>query len=113
MDEQPCITFRLGTESRYYVEAIRLIWRDVGMDTSSGVMPGPYKYVVEYADEPNLHSWKALLDASDNEVDLCVDYRPVDTVKAYAIRLRILKSPQSITPGLVSFTAFGNIVHEG
>jgi hypothetical protein len=111
-DTAPVITFRLGHKTRYGIHAVRLIWRDIGMETRQGIRPGPFRYVVEYAPDAGLGSWETLIDASDNTEDLCIDYRQIAPVQAYGIRLRILNAPAGITPGLVSLTAFGNAVLE-
>ena len=111
-DKDPCITFRLGDATRYNIRSIRLIWRDIGMETLEGITPGPFRYVVEYAPDPGLTAWETLIDASENTEDLCVDYREVEVVQAYGIRLRILGAPKGITPGVVSLTAFGDAVRE-
>ena len=109
-DTAPCLTFRLGHSTRYHVHAVRLIWRDIGMETLQGINPGPFKYVVEYTPDAGMQTWEMLMDASENTEDLCVDYRETKAVQAYGIRLRILGIPEGITPGLVSLTAFGNAV---
>lgn len=109
-DPAPVITFRLGGATRYDLRAVRLIWRDIGMESLSGILPGAFRYVVEYAPDTELGTWKTLIDASDNTDDLCIDYREVAPVQAYGIRLRILGAPEGITPGLVSLTAFGDAV---
>ena len=106
-DKEPTITYRLGFETRYHVRSVRLIWRDIGMETTQGVDPGPFRYVVEYAPNPALETWEMLIDASKNTEELCVDYRETEPVQAYGVRLRILGAPEGITPGLVSLTAFG------
>lgn len=106
-DEHAALTWRLCSDSRYEIYALRIIWRDVGMDSTGGVNPGPFRYVVEYAPDAGLEQWKMLLDASENAEDLCIDYRRVSMVKAYGLRLRIVGAPKGIEPGLVSFTAFG------
>ena len=114
-DPEPAITFPLGQPgraTRFTIRALRLIWRDVGMETSRGVNPGPFRYVAEYAVDRGLSEWLPLVDASENKEDLCIDYRETEPVKAHGVRLRILGSPAGITPGLVSLTAFGNAVHE-
>lgn len=111
-DQAPVITYRLGTKTRYYVRSIRLIWRDIGMETLKNIQPGPFRYIVEYSPDSEFSEWKTLIDASDNTEDLCIDYRQTDPVKAYGIRLRILGAPEGITPGLVSLTAFGDAVCE-
>lgn len=111
-DSEPVITFRLGHSSRYHIRSVRLIWRDIGMETLQGILPGPFRYMVEYAPDPGMQVWETLIDAAQNNEDLCVDYREVEPVMAYGIRLRILGTPTGITPGLVSLTAFGDCVRE-
>ena len=105
-DEMPTITVELGGLP-CTVSALRLLWRDIGMDCEVGIDPGPFRYVVEYADTKEVNSWKVLVDASENETDLCCDYRQFKSVRAHTVRLRILGAPNGITPGLVSFTVFG------
>ena len=85
---------------------MRLLWRDVGMETLDGIFPGPFQYVIEYRATPS-GDWRTLVDASDNQKDLCVDYRTFPTVRATELRLRILSSPEGIEPGVCQFTAFG------
>ena len=111
-DPAPCITFELGTRSSYMVESCRIIWRDIDMETLDGIMPGPFRYVVEYAPEAGMKEWCTLIDASDNQQDLCIDYRQFEAARAYAVRLRIVGAPEGITPGVVSFTVFGKTFHE-
>lgn len=112
-DTEPVITFRLGYDTRYTVRSIRLIWRDIGMETAENILPGPFRYVVEYTKNPALDTWEMLIDASKNTKDLCIDYRETEPVQAYGIRLQILGAPEGITPGLVSLTAFGAPVLSG
>ena len=111
-DSEPMITWRLGDGTRYHIHAVRMIWRDIEMETLDGIYPGAFRYVVEYAPKSDLSEWKMLIDASENIDDLCVDYRETEDVCAFGIRLRILGAPQGIKPGLVSLTAFGNYVRE-
>ncbi|MBQ9922192.1 MAG: family 43 glycosylhydrolase [Clostridia bacterium] len=106
-DKAPEISFILGTATSYFVHSVRLMWRDIGMDTDNGIFPGPFKYVIEYAADAGQKDWKTLVDASENTDDLCIDYRQFEPVVAYAVRLRILSAPEGITPALVSLTAFG------
>ena len=105
-DPAPTITVPFGGFS-CTVSALRLLWRDIGMDCANGIDPGPFRYVAEYTDSKKLDDWKVLVDASKNETDLCCDYRQFAPVTACAIRLRILGAPKGITPGLVNLTAFG------
>lgn len=111
-DKEPVITFRLGDKTCYTVKSVRIIWRDINMETLDGVYPCAFQYVIEYAKTPGMDKWEMLIDASENRTDLCIDYRETEPVTAYGIRLRILGAPKGITPGLVSLTAFGNCVKE-
>ena len=86
------------------------MWRDIGMETLDGIMPGAFQYVVEYT-EPDSEEWKMLIDASKNEKDYCVDYRTFETVTARHVRLTVLGAPKDITPGVISFTVFGKCAH--
>ncbi len=112
-DKEPTLTFRLSDSStRYAIRSIRLLWRDIGMETLDGIQPGPFQYVVEYATDIALTDWQMLVDAHNNKADLPVDYRETKGEAAYGVRLRILGAPAGITPGVVSFTAFGEYIRE-
>lgn len=107
-DEAPCITYLLDDNRYpYRLHACRILWRDIGMETLNGVFPGPFRYVVEYASDSELTQWHTLIDASDNETDLPVDYRELRGELAYGVRLRIMGAPKGITPGLVALSIFG------
>lgn len=91
------------------LRAFRLIWRDFGLDTKRGVLPGPYRYRI---DRRGNGVWSTWVDASDNDVDLLVDYREGPEAKADAVRLVVLGAPKGITPAVTDFTVFG-IVETG
>ena len=86
------------------IESFRIIWRDLGLDTNRGVLPGPYRYRVDYRSNKIWWTW---CDASKNATDLLVDYREAPEVTADAVRLEVIGAPPGITPGLVEFTVFG------
>ncbi|MGM9624830.1 MAG: family 43 glycosylhydrolase, partial [Eubacteriales bacterium] len=65
-DAAPMIVFRLGDATCYRVQAIRLIWRDIGMEVLRGILPGPFRYIIEYAPDASLTVWEMLIDASDS-----------------------------------------------
>ena len=111
-NEDPLLTLTvtLGKNTAYRVQSCRLIWNDVGMETAKGVLPGPFRYTIEYAPAPDQQQWRVVVDARENREDLCIDYREFSPVEAYGIRLRIYGWPEGIRPGLISLTAFGNAV---
>ncbi len=109
-DKKRILTIDLGAKKGYNIEACRIIWRDIGMETLDGIKPGPFQYTVEYS-APDSDEWKVLIDASKNKTDLCIDYRTFEKVTAQKVRLHIVGSPKSIEPGVISFTVFGKCAH--
>jgi hypothetical protein len=109
-DKERTLTIDLASQKGYHIEACRIIWRDLGMETLEGVNPGAFQYVVEYS-APDSDVWKKIIDASENTVDLCVDYRTFEKVTARKVRLRIVDAAKGIEPGVISFTIFGKCAH--
>ncbi len=85
-----------------------MIWRDVGLDSNRGVMPGPFRYRVEL--ETAKDKWTTILDRGESTEDLLIDYREVTPTVGSRARLVILGWPKGITPGVAEFTVFGNTV---
>lgn len=105
-DKTPALTVDLRAD--YVVEGIRIAWRDVGLDYDAGILPGPFGYRVDITTDHTTESgWTTLLDCTDNTVDLNIDYRATVPTRARAVRLTVTSHPRGITPGVVSFTAFG------
>jgi hypothetical protein len=102
-DAQPSLTTRFAT--RAVVRAVRVIWRDVGLDTPRGVGPGPFRYRVEAETAPGV--WRVVVDRSDSAEDLLIDYRECAPTAAGRARLVILGAPPGITPAVTEFTVFG------
>jgi xylan 1,4-beta-xylosidase len=94
--------------ARATIQAVRVIWRDVGLDTHHGSMPGPFRYRVEL--ETAKDQWTAILDRSESNEDLLIDYREVAPTVGSRARLVILGWPKGITPGVSEFTVFGKTV---
>ena len=88
------------------VAAVRVVWRDVGLDPLRGVGPGPFGYRVEAETAPG--AWTCVLDRSDSREDLLCDYRELpEPVRALRVRLVVVSHPPGIAPGVIDFTAFG------
>lgn len=105
-DTQPTLTSSFGAPAT--IHAVRIIWRDIGLDTKNGVTPGPFRYRVEI--ETAKDQWTAILDRSDSTEDLLIDYRECKPTTGTRARLVILGSPKGITPGVAEFTLFGETV---
>ena len=88
------------------VAAVRVLWRDVGLDPLRGVGPGPFGYRVEAETAPGV--WTVALDRSDSREDFLCDYRELPSpVAALRVRLVVTSHPPGIEPGVIDFTAFG------
>lgn len=101
-DETRTMTFAF--EGVRTLRAFRLIWCDLGLDVHRGVKPGPYRYRIDCRTDG---AWKTWVDASDNAVDLTVDYREAPEAKADAVRLVRLGAPKGLTPAVTELTVFG------
>ena len=102
-DAVPALTSALVNNAT--VRAIRIVWRDIGLNTAKGIAPGPFRYKVEVQNASG--SWVTALDRSNSAEDFLVDYRECRPTPGKAARLVILGAPKGITPGVAEFTVFG------
>jgi len=105
-DAHPVLTSQFYAPAT--INAVRVIWRDIGLDSNRGVLPGPFRYRVEL--ETAKDKWTTILDRSESKEDLLVDYREVTPTVGSRARLVILGWPKGITPGVAEFTVFGKTV---
>ena len=108
-DTQPTLTSKFGAPAT--IHALRIVWRDIGLNTKKGVAPGPFRYRVELETEPG--KWTTILDRSASTDDFLVDYRECPPTVGTKARLIITGWPQGITPGVAEFTVFGTTVTVG
>ena len=103
-DATPTLTSRLYAPAT--IRAVRIAWRDIGLDSNRGVTAGPYRYRVEL--ETAAGTWRTVLDRTASDEDLLVDYREIEPAVGSRARLVVTASPKGITPGVAEFTVFGN-----
>ncbi len=103
-DTAPTLTVSLAYRG-IDIKSVRIMWRDVGLDVCGGVTAGAFGYTVDAMDTDNV--WHEVLAMSDNKVDMAVDYRVLEPMRARAVRLNIKGTPEGITPGVIDFTVFG------
>lgn len=102
-DKQPTLTTRFMVPST--VHAVRVIWRDTGLDTSKGIMPGPVRYRIDL--ETSEDRWTTIIDRAQSSDDLLTDYRECAPMTGTRARLVILEWPKGITPSVTELTLFG------
>ena len=105
-DTKPTLTSAFSAPAT--INAVRLIWRDIGLDTKNGVLPGPFRYRVEL--ETARDQWTTIIDRSQSAEDLLIDYRECKPTTGTRARLVIIGWPKGITPGVAEFTVFGKTV---
>ncbi|HYV36603.1 MAG TPA: family 43 glycosylhydrolase [Gemmataceae bacterium] len=105
-DKAPTLTSNL-TEPGAVVRAVRVIWRDVGLNTKKGANPGAFRYKVEV--QTAADKWTTVIDRSQSKEDLLIDYRECTPTPGTAARLVIVGAPPGITPGVAEFTVFGEV----
>lgn len=103
-DKQPTLTTSFPKSE---IHAVRVIWRDVGLDTPKGAKPGPFRYRVEAQSAPGV--WKTIIDRSESKEDFLIDYRECAPVTADHARLVVLGHPEGIQPAVAEFTVFGPV----
>ena len=103
-DKNPTLEVKLSLFGIQRIAAVRIWWRDVGFNIKDGVFPGPFGFKVEA--RLGEGDWKCVLDKSDNNVDMNIDYFPIETTEATDVRLVITSKPEGIEPGVVNFTVF-------
>ena len=102
-DPLPQLTVRLAAD--YRVSASRVIWQDTGLDYEHGVLPGPIQYKIELSSDGE--HWETVLDCSENDRELLIDYRTFPSAVGKEARLTVLSAPEGIHPGVISFSVFG------
>lgn len=105
-DSDPWICYDLVRP--YTVGAVRLFWREVGLDYLGGARPGPIRYVIEGRNKDE-DTWTILIDRSASEEDFNIDYRVFDEKTVQYVRLKIVGAPVGIHPGVIDCTLFGNL----
>jgi hypothetical protein len=104
-DALPTLTSRLPAGAT--VRAVRVIWRDVGLNTTKGVLPGPFRYRVEL--ETAGGTWTTIVNRDDSQEDFLIDYRPCAPAAGTRVRLAITGWPKGIKPAVAEFTVFGTV----
>ncbi len=104
-DREPTLTVNL--KYPYLLSAVRLFWRDVGLDYESGAVPAPYKYVLEGKINREGGDWFTLIDRSESNEEYNIDYQTFDTAYCDYVRLRITGWGKGLRPAVIDFAVFG------
>ncbi len=102
-DLSPALTSSFMAPST--VQAVRIVWREIGLNTQRGISPGPIRYRVELE---AAGQWTIIVDRSQSQLDLMSDYRECIPTVGSRARLTILDWPKGIVPAVAEFILFGN-----
>ena len=103
-DDDPMPTLICDLMGSFTVCAVRLFWRDIGLDYNAGAVPKPIRYRLEGLVNGE---WEILLDRSDSEEEYNIDYRTFDERRCTQVRLVILERLNGIRPAVIDFSVFG------
>lgn len=95
---------------RFDIAAVRICWRECGLDPKHGVPAGPIRYKIETS--MDTADWTMVCDMSENNKDYLVDYQTFEPVTAKYIRIEICGAPEGIQPGIIDFSVFGTSVYK-
>ncbi|GEM_PF-430852 len=88
----------------FAVGALRVFWRDVGLDYAKGVLPAPVHYALQgYAHG----AWFTILDKMDNTAEMNIAYDTFPAVPCEKVRLRFINERGGLRTGVIDFTVFG------
>ncbi len=104
-DIAPSLTVKYADEGGLNINAVRIVWRDVGLDIKKKIMPGAFRYTIDALTMDG--EWVKVDDHSDNTTDLLIDYFTLPEMRTEAIRLNITGTPDGIKAGVINFAVFG------
>lgn len=104
-DKHP--TLECDLSGTYSVGAVRVFWRDVGLDYGKGRAPKPIRYVVEGCFRGE---WKTLVDKSQNKDEMNIDYQTFDETPCDKVRLKIVGHAKNLHVGVIDFAVYGRSV---
>jgi hypothetical protein len=97
-------TLSVWFESKFLISAVRVMWKEEGMDYDNGNLPGAFRYKIEVEVDGK---WKTVINKTDNRSDMLIEYLTFDEIESDKARLIITGWPKGICPGVQVFTVFG------
>ena len=102
-DAAPCLSVNLN--GVYNVKAVRIVWREAGLNYCTGVLPKPIRYTIE----GKLNGETVVLyDGTKNDSDLCCDYKEFPAKLCTEVVVKF-EQPKEYKLGIIDFTVFGNM----
>ncbi len=102
--EDETLTLTCDLSATFYVSAVRVFWRENGLNYKTKVLPGPIGYTLEGYDGKE---WITLLDNRHPAEEKNIDYRTFPTKTCSQVRLTVTDWPEGIHPGVIDFSVFG------
>lgn len=106
-DESPVLECDLS--GVFEINAVRVYWREIGLDYKNGIRPESVRYLVEGLQKGK---WIILIDATHNDEEKNIDYRECTSQICTKVRLKIEKIESGLQMGVIDFSVFGKWAKE-
>lgn len=107
--EDSAPTIECALSGRFDVGAVRLFFRELGLDVRRGILPAPIGYLLEGECDG---VWFPLVDRRENDEERNIDYRSFPLRSCEKVRLTITKKNPLTRVGLIDFAVFGRRAEE-
>lgn len=102
-------TLECDLSGLFDVGAVRIFWRDVGLDAAAGKLPEPIRYLLEGW---NNGEWFPLIDRRENTEETNIDYRAFPVRACRKVRLTVTGWNRALGLGVIDFAVFGKFSGE-
>ena len=103
-ENDPAPTMMCSLSGRFTVSALRLFFREIGVDVRAGILPQPIGYLLEGACGD---TWFPLADRRQNREERNVDYITFPAQICDKVRLTLTGKNPHTQVGLIDFAVFG------
>ncbi len=113
-DENPWIEVELTNRPRrhyfFEVSAGRICWIEPNLNHKKGNIARPIKYKIEVCQNLEKNHWRVVVDKTDNNKDMFIDYQTFSPIRAQKVRLIVTARSTHINVGISDFTVFGKAI---
>lgn len=102
-EDDPKPQLECAFSNTFTTSAVRIFWKEIGLDYQNGVLPEPIGFLLEGCCDGK---WFTLVDNTAPSEEKNIDYHMFADARCEKIRLTLLK-PKKITVGVIDLAVFG------